>query len=109
MWKLLVFLILGVFFISCESDKVKNNREIYRNFLYSISDQKEYLKVNSEKVTIKGKGETEMYFLVDFETRYIQNTLKDKVEFYFIGDYLAKVNGEFPDKYKSDFLLKIIR
>ena len=109
MKKIILLSLLTVMFISCESGRVKKNRETYKQFLYGMSDSKEFLIINSEKITITGEEESTMSFFVDFETKYCGKTLKDKVEFKFIGDNLFRINDEFYDKYNANYLIKVIR
>lgn len=106
MEKYFTLFVAAVIFFSCESEKIESKRNIYKNYLYEISDQKEYLKINYEKIVSKDKNDVETLFLVDFETRYNGFTINDKVEFRFIGDFLSNINGESPLKYKTDILLK---
>lgn len=110
MKNIIIALSIAVFILSgCESGRVKRNRDTYKKFLYEMSDNPEFLQINSEKVKIADKHEIQIYFYVDFETRYCDKILKDKVEFYFMKNDLVEINGRNPLKYKSDFLLNILK
>lgn len=105
---LVIFILIVNIFYGCESSQIKQNRKAYKQFLYEMSDKPEYLEIKSEKVKIVGQYKLETYFYVDFETRYCDKILKDRVEFYFLRDKLTQVNGKFPMKYKTDYLLKVL-
>jgi len=106
MRKLILFFIFGYAFFACESYEVKENRKTYKNFLYEMSDRKEYLKINSEKVSFEKNTVT--YFLVDFESRYCGQQLNDVVEFYFVGNKLNEINRKFYQTYKTEFLMDLV-
>jgi hypothetical protein len=108
MKQILLLCFIALTFVGCESTRVKENRKKYKEFLYEMSDRKDYLKIKSEQITIKGEYESEMTFLVEFETRYYDRVLNDKIEIYFIGNSLTRINGEYYLKYKTDFLLKVL-
>lgn len=107
MRKILMVLVLFLLFVSCESHRVKENRKIYTEFLESMSDAPEYLKIHSE--IVNDDNEANIYFLVDFETVYIGKRFRDEVRVDFIGNYMSKFDGISPTKYKGYFLIDIIQ
>jgi len=108
MKKIVLLCVTVTILMSCESNRVKQNRETYKNFLYEMSDSKEYLRINSENVKISGEYESKMSFFVDFETKYCGKILKDKIEIQFIGGNISKINGEYYQKYKTNYLINTI-
>ncbi|MDY9918549.1 hypothetical protein SAMN05216331_109110 [Porphyromonadaceae bacterium KH3R12] len=99
----MVILIIG----GCESNRVKENRKTYMDFLKSMSDAPEFLKIISEKVN--DDTPSNMYFVVEFETKYCGRELRDKVKIEFLGDLMHRFDGVWPDKYKAAFLIDIIK
>lgn len=93
-------------FAGCESSDVKKNREVYMQFLSEMSDQKGYLKINSERIS---KSERGMFFLVDFETRYCGEQFKDVAEFHFVTNRLVFIDEEIPKVFKMNHLQKVIQ
>lgn len=103
-----IIALLALFFVftSCESKEVKMNRKTYMEFLKSMSDAPEFLVINKE--VVNDDSPLQIYFIVDFETKYIGRTLKDKVKIEFIGEDMNKINGMYPSKYKANYLIDII-
>lgn len=66
------------------------------NFLKSMSNNSEFRIIISEKVN--DENPSNMYFVVEFETKYCRKDLKDKVKIEFIGGLMNRFDGVWPDK-----------
>ena len=69
----------------CESNRVKENRKTYRDFLKNMSDAPEFLKIISEKVN--DDNLSNMYLVVEFETKYCGRELRDNHRLVCTGFY----------------------
>ena len=107
MKKGIILFVIVLLAASCESHRVKENRKIYTEFLTTMSDAPEYLKIHNE--IVNDESEANIYFLVDFETVYIGKRFRDEVRIDFIGKYMSKFDGISPTKYKAYYLLDIIQ
>lgn len=107
MKKTILLFVIIILTCSCESHRVKENRDIYIEFLKSMSDAPEYLKIHSE--IVNDDNEANIYFIVDFEIVYIGRRFRDEVRIDFIGNYMSKIDGVSKTEYKGSYLINIIQ